>query len=211
MASLFSRLRDSISADLHELVDAKEEKNPIAKLNHYLRQSEHETEKVRKLVERQYRLKEEFQKEYQQAMNMATKRKYQAEVARHAEENELENYALKEFGEYEARASRMKEMYDSSNMQLLELEQKYEQMKHRLKDMQIRRMELMGRENIARASYQINQIFENTADQSFSRFNEIDQYIQNLEHKVNSAFYRNTFDSKIAMLEKELKEKTTIN
>lgn len=211
MANIFKRLKDSISADLHELMDEKEEKNPIAKLNHYLRQSEQETEKVRKLVERQYRLKEEFQKEYQQALDMANKRKYQSEVAQNAGEDELVSFARKEYEEYHSRASRMKDMYDEATKQLLELEQKYEEMKHRLKDMQIRRMELMGRENMARAHFQINHVMENTAEQPYSRFNEIDQYIKNLEHKVNSAYYKNTFDSKIAQIERDLKEKATIS
>ena len=39
-----------------------------------------------------------------------------------------------------------------SDKQLVELEQKYEEMKDKLKkDMNIRRLELMGRENVTRA------------------------------------------------------------
>ncbi|MBM7662986.1 phage shock protein A [Bacillus mesophilus] len=207
MTNIFKRIKDSVSSDLHELMDEKEEKNPIAKLNQYLRQSEQETEKVRKLVERQYKLKEEFQKEYTLAFEMANKRKHQAEVAQKAGEETLYTFAMREFEEYQTRSSRMKEMLDEANAQLTELEQKYEEMKHRLKDMQLRRMELMGRENVARANFQINHVMSQTADQPYSRFNEIDQYIKNLEHKVNSAYYRNSFDSKIAKLENELKEK----
>ena len=81
MTNLFQRLKNTVMSDLHEAIDKKEKKNPIAVLNHYLRQCEQEVEKVRKLVERQYLLKEEFQKEYQQASVLADKRKYQAEVA----------------------------------------------------------------------------------------------------------------------------------
>ncbi len=35
MMSVFSRLKTIIEADLHEWLDEKEKKNPIALLNHY--------------------------------------------------------------------------------------------------------------------------------------------------------------------------------
>ncbi|HJV32373.1 MAG TPA: PspA/IM30 family protein, partial [Bacillales bacterium] len=56
MTNLFTRIKNSITADLHEALDHKEKQNPIALLNQYLRQCEMETEKVRKLLERQYTL-----------------------------------------------------------------------------------------------------------------------------------------------------------
>lgn len=63
----------------------------------------------------------------------------------------------------------------------------------------------MGRENIARAHHRMNQVIDDVADKPYSRFSEIDRYIEDLEYKVNSAYYRNTFDSKIAQLEKDMK------
>ena len=59
-------MKQAISADVHDLLD-KKEKNPIAMLNQYLRQCEVETEKVRKLMERQSLLKAEFTREYDHA------------------------------------------------------------------------------------------------------------------------------------------------
>ena len=50
MSNVFTRMVDSISADIHQMIDSKEEKNPITSLNHYLRQSEQQKEKVKKLV-----------------------------------------------------------------------------------------------------------------------------------------------------------------
>ncbi|UOR11089.1 PspA/IM30 family protein [Halobacillus amylolyticus] len=205
MANLFTRLKDSITSDLHEALDQKEQKNPIAMLNQYLRESEKETEKVRKLVERQYRLKDEFGREYQKAQDIADKRKHQAEVAEKAGEETMHAFAVKEQEEYEARAERLKASRLDAIEQLETLERKYEEMKHRLKDMHLKRMELMGRENIARAHNRMNQVIEDTADKPYSRFSEMDRYIEDLEYKVNSAYYRNTFDSKIAQLEKDMK------
>ncbi|MCQ6275184.1 PspA/IM30 family protein [Bacillus sp. V3B] len=205
MANLFSRIKDTVLADLHGVLDQKEQKNPIALLNQYLRECEQETEKVRKLVERQYHLKDEFIREYQQAVELAAKRKHQAEVASQAGEMELHQFALNEQQQYEERVSRLKELMTQSNEQLTDLEQKYEEMKHKLKDMNIRRLELMGRENVTRAQHKMNQVLDNPtySNQSTSRFQEIESYLDRLEQQVNSSYYRNTIDSRIAQLEKQ--------
>ncbi|WP_181347653.1 PspA/IM30 family protein [Thalassobacillus sp. CUG 92003] len=210
MANIFTRLKDSITADFHEALDQKEQRNPIAMLNQYLRESEQETEKVRKLVERQYRLKDEFGQECQRSEDMAQKRKHQAEIARKAGEENMYEFAVKEQQEYEARAERLQASRVNAEEQLETLEHKYEDMKHRLKDMRLKRMELMGRENIARAHHRMNQVMEDTSDKPYSRFAEIDRYIDDLEYKVNSSYYRNTFDSKMAHLEKELDNKEPV-
>lgn len=207
MTNIFTRIKESITADLHDLLDKKEQKNPIAALNHYLRQSERETEKVRHLISRQYRLKDEFSREYLRAQDMADKRLKQAGIAEKAGEEEMYAFAMREYQEYQARAERMKASREEAQQQLDLLERKYEEMKHKLKDMQLRRMELMGRENIARASHQINRVIHDTSDKHFSRFYEIERYIEGLEYQVNRAYDRSTFDSKMAQLEKELNEK----
>ncbi|MYL69556.1 PspA/IM30 family protein [Halobacillus litoralis] len=210
MANLFTRLKDSITADLHEALDQKEQKNPIAMLNQYLRESEKETEKVRQLVERQYRLKDEFSREFQKAQDMADKRRRQAEVAEKAGESNMYEFALKEQQEYEARAERLQASRRDSIEQLEALERKYEEMKHKLKDMHLKRMELMGRENTARAHHRMNRVMEDTADKPYSRFSAMDRYIEDLEYKVNSAYYHNTFDSKMAHLEKEMEKREEV-
>ena len=78
-----------------------------------------------------------------------------------AGEIELYQFALNEQLQYEVRVSRLKEIMEQSNGQLVELEQKYEDMKHKLKDMNIRRLELMGRENITRAQHKMNEVLDN--------------------------------------------------
>jgi phage shock protein A len=204
MANLFTRIKQAVAADFHEILDQKEQKNPIALLNQYLRQCEHETEKVRKLLERQYLLKEEFMREYRQAKDMEEKRKYQAEVASKAGENELYDFALHEQTQYEERAAKLNEALQQSGKQLEQLERKYEEMKHKLKDMHIKRMELMGRENIARANHRMNQVLDaSQASQPIARFEEMEAYLDRLEHQVNSSYYRSMMDARIAELEKE--------
>lgn len=207
MTNLLTRIKDTIMADLHAAVDQKEKKNPIALLNQYLRQCEQETEKVRKLLERQYALKDEFTKEYSQAAELAEKRKYQAEVASKAGEMELYEFASVEHQQYSGRVERLASSLEQVKGQLDELERKYEEMKHKLKDMQIRRLELMGRENVTRANHRMNQVLDSNTDtnKAAARFQEIDNYLDRLEHQVKSSYYRDTIDAKIAQLEKEMK------
>lgn len=207
MTNLFTRIKNTVLADLHEALDQKEKQNPIALLNQYLRESEQETEKVRKLLERQYKLKEEFSREYQQALELADKRKYQAEVAQRAGETELYQFAQAEYQQYASRVERLGASLQQVSAQCGELERKYEEMKHKLKDMHLRRMELMGRENVTRANLRMNQVLDaNTySDKPYSRFNEIENYLDRLEQQVNSSYYRSTIDARIAELEKNAK------
>jgi lia operon protein LiaH len=211
MTNLFTRLKDMITADLHNAMDQKEKKNPIVLLNQYLRQSELETEKVRKLVERQYQLKEEFTRELRFASEMANKRKHQAEVAQKAGEQQLFEFAAAEQLQFEERVVRLESSLQTVQGQLNNLEKKYEEMKHKLKDMNIRRMELMGRENVTRANHRMDQVLETNqyTNQSQSKFQEIENYLDQLEHQVNSSYYRSTIDAKIAQLEKEMKVEET--
>lgn len=66
-------------------------------------------------------------------------------------------------------------------------------------------MELMGRENVTRANLQINQVLEADAyaDSSFSKFKEIEGYLDRLEQKVNRSFFSSTIDELVAKLEKK--------
>src|SRR5699024_7950230 len=167
--------------------------------------------KVRKRIERQYQLKDEFSREYLKAQDLVEKRSKQAGIAEKAAETAMYEFAMKEDDEEQARADTMKISREEATTQLENLQQKYEERKHKLKDMHLRRMELMGRENIARANQQINKVVHESADKPYSRFAEMEQYIEGLEHKMNSAYYRSTFDNKIERLEKELQEKETAN
>ncbi|MBK5443187.1 MULTISPECIES: PspA/IM30 family protein [Peribacillus] len=209
MSNLFSRMKQTISADFHDLLDKKEQKNPIGMLNQYLRQCEQEAEKVGKLVERQYLLKEEFTREYSQAQNLAEKRKHQAEIAKQAGEIDLMEFALKENLHYEDRVLSLKEAQKSAEVQLDELERKYEEMKHKLKDMHLKRMELMGRENIARANHRINRVLNAGSSDAkpIAKFDEMEQYIDRIENQVHSDYNRHTIDARIVQLEKEMEQK----
>lgn len=206
MSNIFTRIKDTVLADLHQAIDEKEQKNPVATLNQFLRQAEQEKEKVKKTLERQYRLKDEFTKEYNEAKYLADKRLEQAKIAEAANEQNLYEFAMREYEEYNERAKRMEETRNSIINQIDDMEQKYAEMNHKLKEMYLKRMELMGRENVAKAHYQMNKVFNNSAEQSFNRFYELERYIERIEERVNRAYYESTFDEKIARLKRELNE-----
>ncbi|MGG0718086.1 PspA/IM30 family protein [Robertmurraya massiliosenegalensis] len=214
MSNLFTRIKNTVMADLNEVIEQKEKKNPIALLNQYLRQCEQETEKVRKLIARQYQLREEFANEYEKAVELAKKRKQQAEIADKAGETELHQFAAKEAVHYEELATRLHQTLSEAASELQKLEAKYEEMKHKLKDMHIRRMELMGRENISRANHKMDQVInENSfSEKTRSRFGEIESYLERLEKDINQSYHQNTIDARIAELEKAMnKDEKTAN
>ncbi|WP_102272611.1 PspA/IM30 family protein [Cytobacillus massiliigabonensis] len=207
MTNLLAKIKNTIKADLNEALERKENKNPIGLLNQYLHECEQETEKVKKLVDRQYQLKDEFERELAEAAELAEKRKYQAGIASKAGEIELYQFALAEHQHYSDRAERLRVSLNHILSQLEELEGKYEEMQHKLKDMHIRRMELMGRENITRANHQINKVLDSASnsDKPYSRFEAIEGYLDRLEDQVNRAFHSSSIDAKIAQLENEMK------
>lgn len=206
MTNLYTRIKNTITADLNEALDKKEKQNPISLLNEYLRQCEQETEKVAKFLERQTALKDEFTKELYTAEQLAEKRKYQAEIALKAGETELYQFASEEQQLYSNRAERVKSALEQVKGQLAELERKHGDMKNKLKDMQLRRMELMGRENVTRANHRIDQVLESNtySAKSISRFEEIENYINTLENQVNRSYNQTTIDVRIEQLEREM-------
>ncbi|WP_028984096.1 PspA/IM30 family protein [Sporolactobacillus terrae] len=208
MSNLFTRLKDSIAADLNDMLDQKEQKNPIAMLNQHLRSCEKEVKRVRELIDRQYLLKDQFIKAYHEATEMTAKRQHQAEIAARASENELQEFAEKEHDDYKQKAERLKNAYDTSVKQLDQLEQKYATMKRKLKDMYLKRMELMSRENIANVNNRMNTVVhpERAFGQSFSKFEESELYLEQLEQKVTSNYHHNTIDARIREIERGLEQ-----
>ncbi|MFD3446190.1 PspA/IM30 family protein [Microbacteriaceae bacterium 4G12] len=206
--SLFQRVRDVVVADVHNILDEKERKNPIALLNQYLRDSEREVQKIEKLIERQKMLKTNFFRELEQTRYLAKKRTRQAEIARQAGEAELEMRAVQEAEYYEGQAVHLEDMYMKTMEQVEELQQKLGHMKNKLKEMHAKRMELMARENVAHANRRMNDTMNKMSDGNpFLRFEEMEENIRELEARVHEEYERDTFDLRIAKLEKQLKEK----
>lgn len=158
MNSLWNRFKYAIQSDLHTLMDQKEQKNPIGMLNHYIEQAAKQTATVGDLLKRQVRLQEELKKQLAEAEEMAHKRREQLALAQAAGEEDLVVFAEQEVITYEERALCLRESVMEAANELIALEQKFEKMKHQIKDMKMRRLQLMGKENVTRAHYHMNQI-----------------------------------------------------
>ncbi|MFX3625222.1 MAG: PspA/IM30 family protein [Ectobacillus sp.] len=209
--SLFQRMRDVVLADVHSMLDEQERKNPIALLNQYLRDGEREVQKIEKLIERHKMLKASFLRDLEQSRYMMKKRKHQAEVARQAGAHDLEARAVQETEYYEGQVARLEEMHANTFEQVDELQQRLAEMKNKLKEMHAKRMELMARENMAHANRRINDTLYKISEGSpFLRFEEVEEHIRNLEMRITEEYERDTFDLKIARLERELKEKESV-
>ena len=158
MNSLWNRFKYSVQADLHTVFDKKESKNPIAMLNQYIREAEKQTDSIGKLLERQSKLKAELQKELTEAEKMADKRRSQLELAQAAGEEDLIAFAEEEITAYDTRAAELSESVMETAYELISLERKFEEMKHKVKDMKVRQLQLMGKENVTRAHHRMDQV-----------------------------------------------------
>jgi len=210
MTNLLRRIKDNISAEIHSMLDEQERKNPTAILNQHLRNCEKETKKIETLIKRQTDLKAQFYKEKEQAHYLGAKRLRQADIAAQASEAELESRAREEAEYYKKQAMALEEMYQKAEQDIYLLQNQLQDMKNKLKEMKLKQLELMSRENVAHASKRMNDsVTQFSTDSAFDRFQEVEQQIKDLEMQVNSDYEKNTFDMRIAQLEKELKEKNS--
>ncbi|WP_163580413.1 PspA/IM30 family protein [Gracilibacillus saliphilus] len=204
MSNLFTRIKDSVMADLHEAMDRKEEKNPIAHVNQYIRECEQEVKKIKRLVEKQYEIKQDIAKELNHAKMMVEKRKRQVQLADEMQEAELRTEAQTELEQFEARVAHLNEMSDKSVKDLETLETKYVQMKQKLKDLYVKRLELRSRENVARTKQGMNKVLETElVSKSASKFAELESYIERIEQRVQSDYRLHTLDARFQELEKK--------
>lgn len=211
MTSLLNRLKYSIEADLHKLFDKKEEKNPIAMLNQYIREAEKQTEQTGKWLERQGNLKQELEKELTETMQMIEKRKNQVDLATNSGEDDLAAFALAEVNAYEERAAVLQNSIHQTTEELFGLERKYEEMKHKIKDMKVRQLQLMGKENVTRAHHQMDRILQpEQKEKNFGTFEDMEQYIERLGTKIEKEHEITSMEQRLEMLEKNAQTKAEI-
>ncbi|WP_058308779.1 PspA/IM30 family protein [Gracilibacillus massiliensis] len=204
MTNLFTRIKDSVMADLHDLMDQKEEQNPIAHVNQYIRECEQEVKKIKRLVEKQYEIKQDISKELNQAKMMVEKRKRQFQLAEEMQEAELAQEAKSELDQFEVRVTQLNEMSDKAIKDLEMLENKYVQMKQKLKDLYVKCLELKSRENVARTKQGMNKVLETElVSKSASKFAELESYIERIEQRVQSEYRLHTLDARFQDLEKK--------
>ncbi|RST75338.1 PspA/IM30 family protein [Siminovitchia acidinfaciens] len=210
MNTLFEKIKQAIKDDFYEVAEKQKQSNPISLLNQYLRESEAEVKKASKLIERQKLLKDEFYKEWKQAETMADRRRHQGEIALEAGAEDLSEIALREQAQYEERAERLKQGYENSMNQLEELEHKYREMKLKLKDMHMKRLELMGQENIVIMKNKMNRVLkESEFGIPAENLENIEKLFDREEKKANDEYDISLFDARIQQLAKEINKQET--
>ena len=200
MKNLLTKFKYTIQADLHDLFDKKVEKNPIKMLNQYIREAEKQTEETGKLLQRQGQLKKELELQLVETVEMLEKREAQLSIAQGTEDTELMAFAQDEVAAYTARKQALLTSIDAANTEYFSLERKFETMKHKIKDMKVRQLQLMSKENVVRANHQMDKII--SADNA-ENFDELSNYIDELSHNIERKYEVTTFEARLAQLEKE--------
>lgn len=204
---LLQRLKYTIEADLNHFFDKKEEKNPISMLNQYIREAEKQTEDTGKYLERQGQLKQKLEKEYEQANEMFNKRQAQVDLAEASAEQDLIDFATEEKNAYAARMNTLQNSIDQVTNELFGLERKYEEMKHKIKDMKVRQLQLMGKENVVRAHTQMDRILDPESNgkqnERLDTFESMEDYINRLGSKIEKEHEVTSMEQRLATLEKE--------
>lgn len=135
---------------------------------------------------------------------MVEKRKRQYQLAEEMQETELASEAKTELDQFEARVTQLNDMYDKSVKDLEMIENKYVQMKQKLKDLYVKRLELKSRENVARTKEGMNKVLETElVSKSASKFAELESYIERIEQRVHSEYRLHTLDARFQELEKK--------
>ncbi|MFJ5764473.1 PspA/IM30 family protein [Lysinibacillus sp. NPDC093210] len=204
--NLFQRFRYTIEADLHQVFDKKEQKNPIAMLNQYIREAEKQTEQTGKLLERQGKLKEKMELELKQNAELLAKREAQLQLALASGEQDLIDFASDEVAAYTTRNHTLQASIEASTQEYFELERKFETMKHKIKDMKVRQLQLMGKENVTRAHHQMDGMLANN---NKANFEDLESYIDKLAYRIDKDHEVTTFEARLAALEKNTSEATS--
>ena len=211
MNSLWNRFKYSVQSDLHAVFEKKESKNPIAMLNQYIREAEKQTDSIGKLLERQSKLKAELQKELSEAEKMADKRRNQLTLAQATGEEDLISFAEEEIAAYETRATQLSESVMETAHELISLERKFEEMKHKVKDMKVRQLQLMGKENVTRAHHRMDQVISSeNKDNHIATVSEMNTYIENLGGKIDRDYEISSMERRLDSLANSSAKETEI-
>src|SRR5690606_14270853 len=181
MTTLWQRLKFAVATDMDAILEKKEEKNPLGLLNKYIQEAEKETEMAGKWLERQTTLSSKLEKELQEAESILEKRREQAKLAQAAGESDLSVFAEQEVAAYTFRVDELRRTLDENNAESVALEQRYEEMKHKVKDMKVRQLQLMGKENATRAHYQMDKVLSpELVAERIGSFDDMASYIKSL-------------------------------
>lgn len=182
---VFKRMGDMISATINEGLDQME--NPRVMLNQYLRDMESEVSKAKHAIVKQQTIEQSFQRKMEEARQLSSKRKDQAQLAFDAGEEDLARTALAEMKHYEAKVQQYKEFYDKATQQVRELKGQLSQLEEKFQALKDKKYALIARANAAKAKEHMNaSINQIDSESSFREFQRLEDRIHEMEIKANT-------------------------
>lgn len=166
MNELWYKFKFAVQDDLEQLTAKRNTQNAADVLNETIKEAEQQTKAVGKLLERQRILRDEVTKELLEAEQLTDKRTEQLSLAEATGDEALINYAKDEAEAYSRRRDELRSLETETTESMIALERRFESMKHKVKDMQVRRLKLMGEENAKRANSRMDRIFSANLDSS---------------------------------------------
>ncbi|MCC2930698.1 stress responsive protein LiaH [Bacillus sp. LBG-1-113] len=181
---VLKRMRDMFVASVHEGLDKLE--NPKVMLNQYVRDMESDIAKAKQTIVKQHTIAYQFKKKYEEANDVAGKRKNQAQFAFDADEEELAKKALTEMKYLEGKAAEHKASYEQASSQLAELKEQLATLETRLQDVKDKKQALIARANAAKAKEHMNATFDKIDSESaYREFLRIENRIEELEIRAD--------------------------
>jgi phage shock protein A len=155
-------------------------------LNQYVRDMESDIAKAKQTIVKQHTIAYQFKKKYEEANEVAGKRKNQAQLAFDAGEEELAKKALTEMKYLEGKAAEHKASYEQASSQLAELKEQLATLETRLQDVKDKKQALIARANAAKAKEHMNATFDKIDSESaYREFLRIENRIEELEIRAD--------------------------
>ncbi|HSP22860.1 MAG TPA: PspA/IM30 family protein [Planococcus sp. (in: firmicutes)] len=203
MTTLWERLKFAVATDVDMVMTKKEEKNPLAALNRFIAEAQKQTETTGKWVERQLQLTAKLEQELAEASAMAEKRQAQLGLAKASGESDLSRFAELEVASYSKRVTELQQSLTENLEEITRLEQRFEEMQHKVKDMKLRQLQLMGKENAARAHHQMDKVLASGFEaEHFGAAGSMSAFIDGLGTEAEESHQHSTMEHRLESLEK---------
>lgn len=150
---IFKRIKTIAKADINSLLDKAED--PIAMLNEYSREMEHEMIKAQKALSRQIFVENKQAALIHDTKNVIDKRTRQAKLAIQHEEEHMAKLAVQEKLNYEKQLYVFQQQYEAIQGQTQMLKDKLQELQEIYRELQHKKVLLASRVNVAQSIKQI--------------------------------------------------------
>ncbi|WP_152656944.1 hypothetical protein [Oceanobacillus sp. CFH 90083] len=133
---IFPHMKDTISDNVHIMINKNELKKRYAMTVYYIKKSEQEKEEIRKLMKIQAKLGEIYQQGYINAQENAEMQFTQMKIAEQKSEKEAYDFSYRAYKVFKNRMQKMQILMEEALKQLGSLKKVYQNMTDQLQKMQ---------------------------------------------------------------------------